>query len=166
MFQETFIFTQKRKMTFRKIFLIATILTLTIISCKKETTTSQKSNNKNIEAAKEDIPNVANSFLNNYYPYSKIKSVLQEDIMGFGKSYKVSLDSATVIIFDEKGLWKEISDTKGADKDLLPVTASEYISNEFPIEKIIKIEIKKSNFFVQLSNKKILSFEENGNLLK
>lgn len=166
MFQETFNFTQKRKMTFRKIFLIATIFSLTIISCKKETKTSQKPNTKSIQAAKEDIPNVANSFLNNYYPYSKIKSVSQEDIMGFGKSYKVSLDSATVIIFDEKGLWKEISDSKGADKDLLPLTASEYISNDFPVEKILKIEIKKTNFLVQLSNKKTLSFDENGNLLK
>jgi hypothetical protein len=165
MFQETAIFTQKRKMSFRKGFIVAILLSVSSIGCKKEEI-SQKTTNKSVQTAKEDIPNIANSFLNNYYPYSKIKSVSKEDILGFGKSYKVSLDSATVIIFDEKGIWKEISDNKGADKDLLPPTASEYIISEFPTEKIIKIETKKTNFLVQLSNKKNLNFDENGSLLK
>ena len=145
------------------IFII--LLSFTLISCKKEII-SNNSNTKSAKVSKEEIPNIASSFINNYYPYSKIKSVSKEDILGFGKSYKVSLDSATVIIFDEKGIWKEISDNKGADKDLLPPAASEYISNEFPIEKIIKIETKKANFVVQLSNKKTLNFDENGNLIK
>ncbi len=149
-------------MKLRKRICIGLLITLSFTGCKKEDQVS-KNNSLKVTANSVEIPNIANSFLNNYYPDIPIKSATTKEVLGFGKTFQVALKNHAIITFDEKGQWKEISDSQGVDKDLLPIKAMDYISQKFPEILIVKLETRKNNTKAHLSNSKIIEFDETGN---
>lgn len=145
-------------------FIVAVLaISFTAVSCKKEVSVQQGTSTE--AAAKEDIPNVAMSFLNNYYSNVAIaKYEVKNDVLG--KSFEVKLNNGAEVEFNEAGKWNEISDPQGIDNDLVPQSIKDYVAKNYAGAHITKVKLEKKNIKIDLSNDVDLIFDGGGNFVK
>ncbi|ABQ03145.1 MULTISPECIES: PepSY-like domain-containing protein [Flavobacterium] len=115
---------------------------------------------------KEALPANAQTFLKTHFG-SKKPSYILEDKEILSTEYKVQFDNQIEIEFDKKGNWKEV-DGKNSKipKSIIPKKVASYIKENFPKEKVTKIEIESSGYETKLTNGLELKFSLKGDFIK
>lgn len=99
------------------------------------------------------LPDAAQSMISNYWPTSPVVEVLK------GKDeknlqYKVSLKDGTFIVFDKKGEWQLVRNSKGISKRFLPSQTQEYLNEQYPGKPVVRVErgARKNKVVVRRDN--------------
>ena len=120
-------------------------------------------NNKIIN--KSELPAPAQKLLNDYFPNAKLSyAKLDRDFLE--RSYEVLLADGTRLEFFSNGEWQEV-DCKFAavPAGIVPEQIMKYIADNYPGEKVLKIEIDRGNYELKLSNRLELTFNKNFNII-
>ena len=120
-------------------------------------------NNKVIN--KNELPAPAQKLLDDYFPGAKLSyAKLEREFLE--RSYEVLLADGTKIEFFSNGKWQEV-DCKFSEvpAGIVPEAIIKYIANNYPGEKVLKIEIDRGNYEVKLSNRLELTFNKNFNIV-
>lgn len=127
----------------------------TLVSCEKEELIKE-----------ENLPSIANTFLNDHFKEIRVVSVVKEKEGISGVEYNVVLENGIDITFDDKGQWKDVE----ARIDTNPLTTTSfiltpivnYVGTEYPSAAINSIEKEKNGFDVELTNGIDLKFNAEG----
>ncbi len=127
----------------------------TLVSCEKEELIKE-----------ENLPSIANTFLNEHFKEIRVVSVVKEKEGISGLEYNVVLENGIDITFDDKGQWKDVE----ARIDTNPLTTTSfiltpivnYVGTEYPSATINGIEKEKNGFDVELTNGIDLKFNAEG----
>ena len=116
-------------------------------------------NNKVI--SKNELPAPAQKLLNEYFPDAKLSyAKLDRDFLE--RSYEVLLVDGTKLEFFSNGEWQEVDCKFGeVPAGIVPEAIIKYIADNYPGEKVLKIEIDRGNYEVKLSNRLELTFNKN-----
>lgn len=145
------------KTKMRNILAIA-IVTLTTFSI---TAYAQKST---IPATQ--LPAAAQAFIKNNFKGATIASA-QVDKEMFDTDYKVYLNNAVEIEFDDKGQWEEIDGHHTAlPASVLPAAINNYINTTYKGQHATKIDKKRWGYEVELTNGLELDFDASGKFLR
>ena len=115
----------------------------------------------------EDLPQAARTLLTTHFPNVQVNHIkIDSHVLG-GKDYDVVLNNGTEIDFDSEGRLDEIDcGRNGKVPDALvfaPIL--QYVHNTYPGQKIIKYDVKRSGYEVELNNGLDLVFNKQGNFL-
>ncbi len=107
------------------------------------------------------LPEVAQQFIKQYFPSeSVILATVDKDILD--RSYDVMFKNGGKIEFDRKGNWTEVFCNRNEiPMAIVPQQIKDYITANFPNEKIIKIERDTRDYEVSLSNGFEITFNKN-----
>lgn len=110
------------------------------------------------------LPAPARTCLKENFKNVKVNHInVDKDAFGI-EGYDVVLDNGTEIEFDKKGNLKEVetgrSTSVPAGVILQPIR--KYVAENFPKEKITKLEVNRNNYEIVLSNGLELKFDRNG----
>lgn len=141
----------------KKIFNLLVVLLISSVSVVKA------DNDKII--GKNQLPAQAQQFLNENFANIKISYAKQErDFLE--RSYEVLLTDGTKLEFSSKGTWEEVDCKYGeVPAAIVPERIKQYIKENYPNEKVLKIERKRNNVEVKLSNKLELTFDNDFNII-
>ena len=116
-------------------------------------------NNKVI--SKNELPAPAQKLLNEYFPDAKLSyAKLDRDFLE--RSYEVLLVDGTKLEFFSNGEWQEVDCKFGeVPAGIGPEAIIKYIADNYPGEKVLKIEFDRGNYEVKLSNRLELTFNKN-----
>ncbi|WP_338840526.1 PepSY-like domain-containing protein [Flavobacterium ginsenosidimutans] len=115
---------------------------------------------------KEALPANAQAFLKTHFG-SKKPSYILEDKEILSTEYKVKFANEIEIEFDKKGNWKEVDGNNSKiPKSIVPKKIASYIKENFPKEKVTKIEIGSSGYETKLTNGLELKFNLKENFIK
>lgn len=120
-------------------------------------------NNKVIN--KNQLPAQAQKFLNDHFNGVKLSyAKLDRDFLE--RSYEVLLADGTKLEFFSNGEWQEV-DCKFSEvpAGIVPEPIVKYIAENFPGEKVLKIELDRGNYELKLSNRLELTFNKNFNII-
>ena len=120
-------------------------------------------NNKII--SKSELPASAQKLLDDCFPDAKLSYVkLERDFLE--RSYEVLLADGTKLEFFSNGEWQEV-DCKFSEvpAGIVPEPILKYIAENYPGEKVLKIEIDRGNYELKLSNRLELTFNKNFNII-
>lgn len=114
---------------------------------------------------KNELPAQAQKFLNEHFSNIKISYAKQETDF-LSSSYEVMLADGTKIEFSSKGNWDEVDCRYGeVPQAIIPAPIAKYIKENYPGEKVLKIERDRSNYEVNLSNRLELKFNSEFNII-
>ena len=129
----------KCKQSIAKLFCFTVLVML--IACDKEEIIST-----------ERLPEPAQEFIQKYFSDSNILQVKYEKD-GREKRYNVLFNSGNRIEFYKSGEWKDIECVASeVPNEIIPQTINNFVQNNHPGQKIIKIEKEKRYIEIQLSN--------------
>jgi len=117
----------------------------------------------------DNLPSLANSFLNDYFKDVNIVSITEEMDVIEGAEYEVLFSNGMEVTFDKNGEWDEVEahDDKVAipTSFILPSIVS-YVNENYSPALINSIDKEKSTFEVELTNGIDLIFTLQGEFLK
>ena len=110
--------------------------------------------------SKSELPAKTQQFLDQYFANVKITyAKLERDL--FDRSYEVVLADGTKLEFTSQGEWKDVDCRyEEVPAAIVPQAIREYVSNNYPGEKILKIEKDRGYYEVKLSNRYELTFNK------
>lgn len=113
-----------------------------------------------------ELPQVSRTFLNNYFNGNKVSHIKIDKDFLIVDSYDVILTDGTKIEFNRDGEWKEVKSFQQNIPDaLIPREVRQYVSQNYPGQKIMTVERGKRKVSVDLANGLELKFDLNGNLI-
>lgn len=113
-----------------------------------------------------ELPQVSRTFLNNYFNGNKVSHIKIDKDLFLVDSYDVILTDGTSVEFNRNGEWKEVKSFQQNIPDtLIPVEIRQYVSQNYPGQKIMTVERGKRKVSVDLANGLELKFDLNGNLI-
>ena len=141
--------TNKAKIMKKIIFALVAFLSFGVSVAKAD---NDKIINKN------ELPAQAQQFLNEHFNGVKLSyAKLERDFLL--SSYEVMLANGSKIEFSSKGAWEEVDCRYGeVPQAVVPEPIKKYIQENYPGEKVHKIERDGSRYEVKLSNRLELSF--------
>ena len=105
-------------------------------------------------------------FLNNYFNGNKVSHIKIDKDLFLVDSYDVILTDGTSVEFNRDGEWKEVKSFQQNIPDtLIPAEIRQYVSQNYPGQKIMTVERGKRKVSVDLANGLELKFDLNGNLI-
>ena len=109
---------------------------------------------------KSELPVKTQQFLDKYFANVKITyAKLERDL--FDRSYEVVLADGTKLEFTPQGEWKEVDCRyEEVPAAIVPQAIREYVINNYPGEKILKIEKDRGYYELKLSNRYELTFNK------
>ena len=109
---------------------------------------------------KNELPAQAQQFLNEHFSGAKLSyAKLERDFLE--RSYEVVLTDGTKLEFSSKGTWLDVDCKYGeVPAAIVPEPIKKYISDNYPGERVLKIERDHSNYEVKLSNRLELTFNK------
>ncbi len=114
---------------------------------------------------KEKLPAAAQKFVNEHFGSLKISYVKEERDL-FDRNYEVVFTDGTKVEFLRNGNWKEIDCRYGeVPAVLVPEPIRKYISENYPNEKVLRIDCDRHDYEVKLSNRLELTFDLNFNII-
>ena len=114
---------------------------------------------------KEKLPAAAQKFVNEHFGSLKISYVKEERDL-FDRNYEVVFTDGTKVEFRRNGNWKEIDCRYGeVPAVLVPEPIRKYISENYPNEKVLRIDRGRHDYEVKLSNRLELTFDLNFNII-
>ena len=133
------------------LFALAAIFTLGISNVSAD-------NDKLIN--KSELPVKTQQFLDNNFANVKITyAKLERDL--FERSYEVVLADGTKLEFTYQGDWKDVDcQYEEVPAAIVPQPIKEYVSSNYPNEKILKIERDRGYYELKLSNRYELTFNK------
>lgn len=133
------------------LFALAAIFTLGISNVSAD---NDKLINKN------ELPVKTQQFLDNNFANVKITyAKLERDL--FERSYEVVLADGTKLEFTYQGDWKDVDCRyEEVPAAIIPQPIKEYVSSNYPNEKILKIERDRGYYELKLSNRYELTFNK------
>ena len=114
---------------------------------------------------KEKLPLVSQQFVDKHFAQLKASYVkLERDFLE--KSYKIVFTDGTKLEFSRNGEWKEV-DCRYSEvpQSIIPEAIRNYISSNYPGEKVLKIERDRGYYELKLSNRYELTFNKNYNIV-
>jgi hypothetical protein len=137
-----------------KIFLAIGLLSLTIsVSAQKKIEVSE-------------LPKPAQEFLKKHFSETTVTSAKKDAEHG-EKGFEVKLQDGTEVEFWKDGSYREVD---GGDKPIptafIPYNIKEYVSKNYPNEKITHIDYGHKDLDVDLTNDIDLEFTKEGKILK
>lgn len=113
------------------------------------------------------LPVNARTFISTYFTRAQISHIKIESELFQTKKFEVLLTDRTEIDFDRNGEWIEIDcDHSRVPLGVIPAYISEYLKTNFPGVFITKIERKRREIEVDLSNDWSLTFNNKGKLIE
>src|SRR5690606_8833600 len=117
--------------------------------------------------SENELPIPAKDFITKNFSAQKVVQTVKDVDYWIKTEYEVTLDNAFHLEFDGDGNWKEIDGKDTAiPTEFIPEPIIQYISGNFPTQKITKIEKKSSGYEVELSNGLDLDFNSKGKFLR
>lgn len=115
----------------------------------------------------DQIPAGAQSFVTDYFGNLKVAYANVDNDGMVNRSYDVVFTNGNKIEFDRDGAWTEI-DCKytGVPAGVVPQRINDYVVQNYPDVKILKIERDARDYEVKLGNGLELTFDLNYNLIK
>lgn len=113
------------------------------------------------------LPAAARTLINTHFGKTGVNHIKIDKKTFGGVEYDVILNNGTEIDFDSKGQWKEID--CGADavpSALILKSISDYVAKNYKGQKIVKIEVDRSKYEVELLNGTDLEFDRSGKFLR
>lgn len=109
---------------------------------------------------KSELPAQAQKFINEHFANIKLSyAKLERDFLE--RSYEVVLTDGTKLEFSSKGTWLDVDCKYGeVPAAIVPELIKKYISDNYPGERVLKIERDRSNYEVKLSNRLELTFNK------
>lgn len=138
-----------------KTFLLALVAILTSLSCsaRDEYTTDVSV-----------LPQTATQTISTHFPKTAISHIkIDKDVFGID-GYDVILNDGSEIEFDSKGTLKEVDCNRNGNvpKGLIPVAIREYTSKNYPNQNIVKYDVKRKGYEIQLQSGLELIFDKQG----
>lgn len=119
---------------------------------------------KKIETA--ELPKPAQEFLQKHFSYTNV-DIAKKDAEHGEKGYEVKLKDGTEVEFWKDGSYREVD---GGDKpiptEFIPASVKDYVSKNYPNEKITHIDYGHKDLDVDLTNDIDLEFTKEGKILK
>ena len=113
-----------------------------------------------------ELPQVSRTFLSNYFNGNKVSHIKIDKDLFLIDSYNVILTDGTSVEFNREGEWKEVKSFQQNIPDtLIPAEVKQYVSQNYPSQKIMAVERGKRKVSVDLANGLELEFDLNGNLI-
>ena len=111
------------------------------------------------------LPIKAQILLTNYFGNQKVAlATIESGVVN--KSYDVVLQNGTKLEFNKKGELTEIDCKQGVvPVNLIPLSIKNYLQNNYPWQSVKKLEIKKKEYEVELSNGIDLTFNKHFQLI-
>lgn len=111
------------------------------------------------------LPIKAQILLTNYFGNQKVAlATIESGIVN--RSYDVVLQNGTKLEFNKKGELTEIDCKQGVvPVKLIPLYIKNYLQNNYPRQSVKKLEIKKNEYEVELSNGMDLTFNKHFQLI-
>ena len=109
---------------------------------------------------KNELPAQAQQFINEHFANVKLSyAKLERDFLE--RSYEVLLTDGTKLEFSSKGTWLEVDCKYGeVPAAVIPAPIKNYIKENYPGERVLKIERDRSNYELKLSNRLELTFDK------
>lgn len=109
---------------------------------------------------KNQLPAQAQQFINEHFANVKLSyAKLERDFLE--RSYEVLLTDGTKLEFSSKGTWLEVDCKYGeVPAAVIPAPIKNYIKEDYPGERVLKIERDRSNYELKLSNRLELTFDK------
>lgn len=113
-----------------------------------------------------ELPRTARDFITRNFSEQKIIRLTRED-KGKGREYEALLDNIVKIEFDHLGFWKEVDGNNSEiPTKFIPKKITEYVNQNYPSEKIGKIEKSVEKYEIELLNGLDLEFNSKGKFLR
>lgn len=114
---------------------------------------------------KSELPVQTQRFIDSHFANVKLTyAKLERDF--FERSYEVVLADGTKLEFTSKGEWKEVDCRYDeVPAAIIPQAIKEYVSSNYPGEKVLKIERDRGYYELKLSNRYELTFNKNYNIV-
>ena len=111
------------------------------------------------------LPMKAQILLTNYFGNQKVAlATIESGVVN--RSYDVVLQNGTKLEFNKKGELTEIDCKQGVvPVNLIPLSIKNYLQNNYPGQSVKKLEIKKNEYEVELSNGMDLTFNKHFQLI-
>ncbi|MBQ2416903.1 MAG: PepSY-like domain-containing protein [Alistipes sp.] len=111
------------------------------------------------------LPKAAIEFINGNFPnVPVVLATVDREIMD--TDYEVRLEDGTIIDFDGKGRWVEVSNKRNAlPASVLPKPIAAYIKSNYPSDKCLKIEQNSYSYEVKLTNGLEIVFSLDGKMI-
>ena len=109
---------------------------------------------------KSELPAQAQQFIDAHFANVKLTyAKLERDF--FERSYEVVLADGTKIEFASNGSWRDVDCRyEEVPAAIIPQAIKEYVNNNYPGEKILKIEHDRGYYELKLSNRYKLTFNK------
>lgn len=109
---------------------------------------------------KSELPVQAQKFIDAHFANVKLTyAKLERDF--FERSYEVVLADGTKIEFASNGSWRDVDCRyEEVPAAIIPQAIKEYVNNNYPGEKILKIEHDRGYYELKLSNRYELTFNK------
>lgn len=105
-----------------------------------------------------ELPQKAREFIKQYFSKNAVSYAKMEKDF-WDKKYDVVFVNGDKIEFDKNGQWEEIDCKFTVVPDtLIPNQIKDYVTNQFPRTKVLKIERNQKGFEVKLNNKLEIKF--------
>lgn len=138
-----------------------TIITRTIMAliCLATFQTAWADNDKPISVSQ--LPTAAQQILNSHFVDKKVALAKVESGL-IEKNYDVIFTTGEKIEFDRKGNWTEIDCKQSSvPAKLVPTQITNYVKQNYPGNKILKIEKDRNEYEIKLSNGIEITFNKN-----
>lgn len=113
-----------------------------------------------------ELPQKSQDFIKQYFSNSSV-DIVKKDAEHGEKGFEVILKDGTEVEFWKDGSYREVD---GGDKPIptafIPKEVKEYVSKNYPNEKITHIDYGHKDLDVDLTNKIDLEFTKEGKILK
>jgi len=113
-----------------------------------------------------ELPKPAQEFLQKHFSYTTVATAHKDAEHG-EKGYEVKLKDGTEVEFWKDGSYREVD---GGDNpiptDFIPANVKDYVSKNYPNEKITHIDYGHKDLDVDLTNDIDLEFSKDGKILK
>lgn len=138
-----------------------TIITIAVLLISFVTTVNAQ---KKIEFA--ELPKASQEFIKKYFSNTTV-DVVKKDAEHGEKGYEVKLKDGTEVEFWKDGSYREVDgDDKPIPTGFIPKAIKDYVTKNYPNEKITHIDYGHKDLDVDLTNKIDLEFTKEGKFLK
>lgn len=113
-----------------------------------------------------ELPQPAQEFLKKHFSYTSVE-IAKKDAEHGEKGYEVKLKDGTEVEFWKDGSYREVDgDDKPIPTEFIPASVKDYVSKNYPNEKITHIDYGHKDLDVDLTNDIDLEFTKEGKILK
>ena len=113
----------------------------------------------------EKLPANAQNFIKKHFAEKQI-SLCKKDVDFSETTYEVYFNDGCSVDFNKKGEWKEVNcRVSGVPDAIIPSPILDYVKNNYPGVKIVKIDLDKRGYEIELTNRLELKFNKQFQLI-